>query len=120
MKVSKIQTLNLRRKTVTKDNEGVPVMAWGEATQIEAETWPAGGQLQVQTYGDRVNYMKNVKVKGSYAIVKEGNHMAYQFATFTLCEGDGLCIDVGASESPDYKIISIRPYKPLKLEVERI
>ena len=120
MKMSRIQTMYLRRKTVKKDDEGVPTIRWGEATQIKGEHWPAGGQLQVQTYGDKVNYMKNVRIKGSYAIVKEGNHRAYQFDGFTLCEGDGLCIDVSASEAPDYKIISITPYKPLKLEVERI
>lgn len=120
MKVSRIQTLSLRRKTVRKDGEGVTTPVWGSATRIECETWPAGGQLQANTYGDRVNNMKNVKVKGSYTVIREENHEAYQFDNFTLCEGDGLCINVDASEDPDYKIVSITPYKPLKMEVERI
>lgn len=120
MKVSRIQTLNLRNKKTRKDSEGVPVVSWGEATPIEAEIWPAGGQLQTQTYGDRVNGILNVKVKGHYEITPEGNHLAYNFGDFTLREGDGLCIYADATSKPDYRIISIRTYKPLKLEVERI
>ena len=120
MKVSRIQEMSLRRKTVRKDDEGVPVIRWGTATPIKGETWPAGGQLQVNTYGDRVNNMKNVRIMGLYTVVREGSHEAYQYEGFTLCEGDGLCINVDGTSDPDYKIISIRPYKPLKLEVERI
>ena len=120
MKASRIQTMYLRRKSITKDGEGVPAVVWGSATQLKGEHWPAGGQLQVQTYGDRVNYMKNVRIRGEYQIITENSHTAYQFSGFTLCEGDGLCIDVDSTNSPDYKIISIRPYKPLRLEVERI
>ena len=145
MKRSRIQTLNLRRKTVTKDSEGVTTPVWGSATQIQAEVWPAGGQLQVQTYGDRVNSMMNVRVRGSYQVITEGNHQAYKFKDFTLCEGDGICLyaeptgatgasgasgasgATGASGSsgiidpgPDYRIISIAPYKPLRMEIEKI
>lgn len=120
MKNSRIQTLNLKTKSVTKDSEGVPAVTWGEATRIQAEFWPAGGQLQVQTYGDRINNMMNVRVKGSYRVVVEGNHQVYQFGGFSLREGDGLCIFAGANDDPDYRIIGIRPYEPLKLEAERI
>ena len=120
MKRARIQTLNLKTKSATKDGEGVPAITWGSATQIQAEVWPAGGQLQVQTYGDRVNSILNVKVKGGYSIVPEGNHVAYVFKDFTLREGDGLCIYAGANDDPDYRIIGIRPYHPLKLEVERL
>lgn len=121
MKRSRIQTLNLRRKTVTKDSEGVTTPVWDIATQIQAEIWPAGGQLQVETYGDRVNSMMNVKVRGPYRIEAEGNHLIYVFKDFTLCEGDGLCIYAEPdAASPDYRIKSIKPYKPLLMEVERI
>lgn len=120
MKASRIQTLNLKTKSVVKDNEGVPTVIWSEATPVQGETWPAGGQLQVQTYGDRVNSMMNVRIRGPYTVITEGNHVAYEFEGFTLREGDGLCIHADASSDPDYRIISIRPYRPLKLEVERI
>lgn len=118
MKMSRIRTLILKTKSVTRDTEGVPETTWSGATQIKGEVWPAGGQLQVQTYGDKVNSMLNVRIKGAYSIVPEGNHVVYQFKSFSLREGDGLCIYTSAD--PDYKIVSIRPYTPLKLEVERI
>ena len=120
MKASRIQTLILKTKSTRKDAEGVPKVIWGSATQMEGEVWPAGGQLQTQTYGDRVNNMMNVRIKGSYEIVPEENHLAYSFGNFTLREGDGLCIYVDANSKPDFRIVGIKPYRPLKLEVERI
>lgn len=120
MKRSRIQTINLKNKSVAKDSEGVPVISWGSATQIKAEVWPAGGQLQAQTYGDRVNNMMNVKVQGAFSIVPEDNHLSFVFNDFTLREGDGLCIYTDGTEDPDYRIISITPYHPLKMEVERL
>lgn len=119
MKVSRIQTLNHKNKVVTKDSEGVPEVSWGEATQLKGEVWAAGGALQVQTYGDRVNNMMNVRIRGSYSIENEDNHFVYVFGDCRICEGDGLCIYSGADEDPDFKIVRIVPYKPLKLEVEK-
>lgn len=120
MKASRIQTLNLKTKSVSKDAEGVPVVSWGEATQLRGEVWPMSGQLQAQTYGDRINSMMNVRIVGSYRTVPEGNHLEYQYDGFSLREGDGLCIYADSESNPDYVIRSIKPYKPLRLEVERI
>ncbi len=120
MKASRIQTLSLRRKSVTRDAEGVPSVTWGTAHDIKGEYWPAGGHLQVQTYGDRVNNMLNVRLRGDYRISREGNHQVYTINGVSFCEGDGLCIRVPADSGPDYRIVSITPYKPIKLEVELI
>ena len=120
MKRTRIQAVSLRNRLVMKDGEGVPVISWGEAVQMRAEVWPAGGQLQMQMYGDKVNDMKNVRIEGAFSIVPEAKHLAFVFRDFTLREGDGLCIYVDASEAPDYRIRSITPYHPLKMEVERI
>ena len=120
MKASRIRTLSLRRRIVTKDSEGVPTVTWGPARDVKGEYWPAGGQLQVQTYGDRVNNMLNVRLRGSYTITREGNHQVYAIDGVSFCEGDGLCIHTASTEAPDYRIISITPYDPIKLEVELI
>ena len=120
MKRSRIRTANLRRKTVTKDSEGVPCVIWGEAAQLKCEIWPAGGQLQSRTYGDRVNNMLNVKVMGAFNVIDEDGHEAYRNGDTVLSEGDGLCVYRGPNDEPDYRIISIRPYTPLRLEVERL
>lgn len=120
MKRSRIQNLSLKNKSERKDEEGVSIVRWSEATQLQGEVWPAGGQLQAQMYGDRVNSMLNVRIKGAFSIVPEGNHLKFDFGAFALREGDGLCIYVSDTADPDYRIKSITPYHPLKMEVERI
>lgn len=35
-------------------------------------------------------------------------------------ESDGICLFVGSDREPDYKIISIKPYRMLTLEVEKL
>lgn len=119
MKLSRIQPITIKRRITTKDGEGVPIVSYDESKTAKAEIWPAGGALQVQTYGDRAHDMQNVKLEGEYKIIDEDGHTAYQFKDFTVSEGDGMCI-YNRNDEPDYKIISITPYKPLKLEVERI
>lgn len=119
MKRNRIQPITIKRRITNKDSEGVPIITYGESKPAEAEIWPAGGQLQVQTYGDRIHDIQNAKIKGEYEIINEDGHLAYKFAGFTLCEGDGICV-YNRNGEPDYKIISITSYKPLKMEIERI
>jgi len=83
--------------------------------------WPAGGKLQAEIYGQRLNYICNCKVDGAYTIENdEDGTLRYKFNGFGLKEGDGICIYAGEDSKPDYKIIAIKPYKPLYMEVEKI
>ena len=120
MKRSRVRTLFLKNKTVEKDTEGGTYTVFSNPIEVRGEVWPANSDLQVQTYGDRVNAMQNVKIKGKYTVTSVGTKDVYSFGTFSLAAGDGLCINVAGTESPDYQIVSIRPYKPLRLEVERL
>lgn len=120
MKRSRVRTLYLKNKTVQKDNEGGTYPVYSSPVTVRGEVWPANSDLQVQTYGDRVNAMQNVKIKGKYTVTSVGPKDVYSFGAFSLSAGDGLCINVASTEDPDYQIVSIKPYKPLRLEVERI
>lgn len=82
--------------------------------------WPAGGKLQAEIYGQRLNYIRNCKVDGAYTIEDEDGILQYKFDKFTFKEGDGVCIYVGKDVKPDHKIIAIKPYKPLYMELEKI
>ena len=121
MRKTRLNTIYHKSRNITKDNEGVPSIDYpGVADTLKAEYWPAGGQLQTMTYGDRVNNMLNIRVQGEYTIIHAVEHEIYDFGDFQLSEGDGLCIHVTSDDEPDYRIISITPHKPLKMEVERI
>lgn len=118
MKRSRLRTLTVANKTVTKDAEGGPVVSYTDRKTFEGTIWPAGGKLQIQKYGDKVDSMMNCKLKGAYEIIPEGNHVRYAFGDFSIREDDG--VFVYTEDEPDYRIISITPHKLLFLELERV
>lgn len=118
MKQSRVRTISLKARIVTKDSEGVPEITYGNAIEMHGEVWPATSRLQVETYGDRINGIMNVRVRGAYEVVMDENVTGYKFVAGTIHEGDGVCIN--SADEPDYKVISIKPYKPLRMEIERL
>lgn len=121
MKRSRTRALYFKNKNVTKDKEGVPNISYGTPFKFIGEIWPASSKLQVEMYGDRVNSIMNCKIKGHYIIKQEEGVTYYDFGNGKIIkESDGLCVNVDEYENPDYRIISIKPYKLLCLEVEKI
>lgn len=118
MKRSRLRTLTIANKVVTKDAEGGPVVSYNNPKEFEGTLWPAGGKLQIQKYGDKVDSMMNCKLKGNYEIIPEGNHVKYDFGGFSLREDDG--VFVYTDDKPDYRIVSITAHKPLFMELERL
>lgn len=62
-----------------------------------------------------------MKINGEYAIKPDENgRLHYILYNGTdLMELDGICLFVGENTEPDYKIVAIKPYRFLTLEVER-
>ncbi|WP_243009242.1 hypothetical protein [Clostridium sp. AM58-1XD] len=110
-----------RRAIPKKDQEGSSYIEYGQPSSFEAEVWPGGGKLQAEMYGQRISNIKNVRIDGNYELLisNEGKEL-YQFADMTVCEGDGICLYVPQDHEPDYRIIAIRPYRYLTLEVEKL
>ena len=84
------------------------------------QVWPAGGKVQTEQYGDRVSYIFNCRVEGKYSPVVDKDGLVYQFEGFYLREKDGICLYASPDSPPDYRIIAVKPYQPLYMEVERI
>ena len=120
MKHSRKRTILLRNRNITKDSEGVPVITYEEPIEMIGETWPAGSKMQVATYGDRINSIHNVRIEGPYIVTVNNKVQQYIFDGFALQEGDGVHLFTDRKEDPDYKIVCIKPYKPLYMEVEKL
>ena len=118
MKKSRLRKIQIANKVIEKDAEGGLIVLYGSPKEFSGTVWPAGGKLQAQKYGDRVDSMLNCKLEGSYTIEPEEKHIKYTFGEFSLREDDGVYIY--RDDEPDYRIISIRPYKPLLMELERL
>ena len=116
MKRNRTRMYKLKNRLVTKDREGVPIISYTSEKDVKAEIWAARDQLQVATYGDRTNNILNMRLYGKYTAYNDGS-MAYDLGDFVLRAGDGACI---YDETPDYKVISIRPYQHLVLELEKL
>ena len=136
-----------RKRIVKKDKEGSTSTEYGAASSILGESWPASGKVQAEQYGQRLNYIRNVRLdeKGRlHYILENGQDLEeldgicmYKipekeraFEEKALVIGTGI-LNVGGKAllvstktkiiyKPDYKIISIKPYRFLTLEVERI
>ena len=120
LKRSRLKRYPIRQRIIEKDKEGVPVETYGDAFSVTAEIWPAGGKIQAEVYGEKLAYMKNCRIDDPYNVVMKDGRPTYRFARGTLREQDGICVDVAEKEKPDYQIVSIRPYRKLYLELERI
>ena len=100
-----LKPYNLRRRQPGKDKEGGSIVCYDAAIPIEAAIWTAGGKVQAEMYGEKVAYMKYMQYEG----------------TETMQEGDGICVDVGPEDLPDYKIVAINDdFIPAQITLERI
>lgn len=122
LKQSRLKTYYHRKRTVQKNNEGSTYEEYGAASSFLGESWPASGKVQAQQYGQRLGYIRNLKIDGAYTIKSDENgklHYVLENGT-DLMELDGICLFADGAADPDYKIVAIKSYHFLTLEVERI
>lgn len=121
IKRSRLCDLYLRKRITQKDKEGVTSEGWDEPVAFKGEQWPASGSIQVQQYGNRLNYILNMKLDGKYTILPGKHGASYDFGDGLIFqEQDGICVYADKKSDPDYRIISIKPYRQLKMELEKI
>lgn len=122
MKRKRVKKYYLKKRETLKDGQGGTYEEYNEPIEWSGEVWAAGGEVQVKMYGERLSYIRNVKIEGKYKIVTdEKNRVHYVFESgLDVTESDGMCLYVSEESDPDYKIISIKPYQPLRLECEKI
>lgn len=101
---NKLKTFHLRKSGSRKNNEGAVTEYFEPAVEDKAIIWPASGRMQAELYGLRLTNILNVNYYGA----------------LNIAENDCLCIDVGANEEPDYKVISVKKYpKFMLIEAEK-
>lgn len=122
LKRSRVKQYHARARITKKDNEGGTYEEYDAAVSFDGEAWPAGGKVQAETYGERLSYIRNVKIQGEYVIMPDRDNVIHYVYPdgLDIVENDGLCLYVQPESPPDYKVISIKPYAPLRLEAERI
>ena len=131
LKQTRVRNFILRTRTTTKDREGAPIVTYGAPKTVRGEIWPATSRKQVEQYGDRISGIQNMRLEGDYKISDDGQGITVTFSDGTLLKpGDGIhvfrpyeVLTLGsdlAYTDPDYYVLSITQYYPLKLEVEAL
>lgn len=122
LKRSRLKTYYHKTAKIEKDREGGTSETYGSALSFSGEVWPAGGKVQAEMYGNRLSYIRNIRIDGEYTIQADKKgvlHYVYPNG-LDIVEKDGLCLYVGPDADPDYRIISIKPERFLRLEAEKI
>ena len=110
---SRLEEFFHKKMTVKKDKEGSTSEEYGAASSVTGESWPASGKVQAEQYGQRLNYIRNIRIQGSYKIqTDEKGRLHYILEDGTdIEERDGICLYVAADQLPDYRIVSIKSYQ---------
>lgn len=122
LKRSRVKQYYHKQRFTKKDNESGTYEEYGAAFGFRGEVWPGSGKVQAQMYGEKLSYIRNVKIEGRYTVSTDSKgrtHYVYPDG-LDITESDGLCLYASKESDPDYKIISIKPYNPLRLEAEKI
>lgn len=122
LKRSRVKAYYLKEHRTEKDRERNAVTVYGNPKMFYGEVWPAAGKVQAEQYGEKLSYVRNVKIEGNYTIRTDEKGVShYVFpGGLDVVESHGLCLYVSRDDKPDYKIISIKPYKPLRLEAVKL
>lgn len=122
LKRSRLKQYYHKKRIMKKDGEGGTYDTYSSSPSVfTAEVWPASGKAQAEMYGERLPYIQNVRIDGAYTVQTDEKGIVHYLLPdgADFAESDGLCLFCGKDEEPDYKIISIRPYRFLRLEVEK-
>lgn len=122
MKRSRISEYWLKTRCSEKDSEGGITVTYLPAVSFRAEIWPGNGKVQAEVYGEKLSYVRNLRVAGNYVITSDRSGIThYVFPEgMDFVESDGICIYVGKEANPDYKINAIKSYAHLTIEAIKL
>lgn len=121
MRIKNKKTYYLKEKTIITDDEGGKYDGYSEPKEFKACIYPASSKLQAEVYGERLKSILNALCDASYSVEAKEKVVSYVTNTgVKFCEGAGVCVYVPQDAEPDYKIISIKPYSHLVMELEKL
>ncbi|MDO4333831.1 MAG: hypothetical protein Q4C58_14265 [Eubacteriales bacterium] len=117
---SRLKTYSHRRAVIERDSEGCSNVRYADPVEFEAEMWTAGGKLQAEMYGIRLPNIRNLRIQGKYKEITVDGVLYFEIENGPrITVNDGICLNVPPETDPDYRVIAIRPYSFLTLEVEK-
>ena len=104
-RTKQLSTVYLRPRDSVKDSEVVVTAFYSAPQEFKADIASNVGTVQAMTYGEKAQYMRTLTV----------------WEDIPLTEGDGICVLVGPTDNPDYRIVAIHYFTYFRtVEIERI
>lgn len=124
LKHSRLRSFAVRNLVIEKNSEGITSETFplaGDPITVKGEIWPATSRQQIEMYGARLNGISNFRIVGQYSSITDAGRIGIQLPDDSIIRtGDGLYVLADPlTDEPDYRIISITPYEPVRMEVER-
>lgn len=119
LKQTRLKPYTFVKRVTAKDDEGVVTESFTAPFELMAEIWPATSSKQVEQYGDRISDISNMRLQGQYQIENRNGVPVVCFNSgHEITIGDGVVVHQ-TSDAPDYRVLSLTEYYPLRLEIER-
>lgn len=101
-----LKLYTVKKRVPLQDDDGTTYNGYEEAgTIILGNIQPAGGKIAVEMYGEKLKYMLTMYCENNVNIK----------------ETDGICVNVEATDNPDYKVIAIKQYNTHKvIDLEKV
>jgi hypothetical protein len=100
-----LKQYTVKRPISMKDPDGTTYTDWAlQGHIIKANIKPAGGKLMAEMYGERLAYMLS----------------AYAEIGTDIKESDGICVFVSSDKEPDYRVVAVRPWSHMVLDLEKV
>ncbi|NWL87556.1 hypothetical protein DMN77_08055 [Paenibacillus sp. 79R4] len=98
-----------------KEPDGTPYEEWSQdSLKIKGNLQPAGGKVMAEQYGERLGYIMVMYCEftpESLKILEEYNSQK---------KGFGACVYAPHDSEPDYKIVAIRGWRHVVIELEKV
>ena len=155
LRESRLNTYYHRKRIAEKDQEGSTSERYALDAPFRGECWPASGKVQAEQYGNRLSYIKTLRISEGYQIVPDENGRLHYildggidveeldgisiykaqekeraFEPKAFCIGEKrlvlgketllFCTKTRVVYKADHKIVAIKPYRFLTLEVESL
>lgn len=105
-----------RERVSKKEPDGTPYEEWAPTgLKVEGNVQPAGGKVMAAQYGERLGYIMVMYCEHT----PESRELLENFNSQQ--KSYGACLYVpGDAGTPDYKVIAVRPWRHIVVELEKV
>lgn len=98
-----------------KEPDGTPYEEWSsEVLKIKGNLQPAGGKVMAEQYGERLGYILVMYCE----YTAESRELLEQFNGQK--KGYGACVNAPSDSEPNYKVVAVRGWRHVVIELERV